>query len=310
MGFLRRTRGEPAVPAWAGSLDPGQFGAFISAVTAALERRGLQHTVGDGFVQLDGAHDRRVLGLSELAQSCRALPPERWPDNVEAHFAALLDEPPAARVPAGAQTLAALRVDLRPRPDAPANETGISRPVADGLVAVLVLVGDGTVADVDPGDADAWGQPGDALWERARANTRAGVELQRIEHELPGGMHVTVSRSESPFAAVGALWPEDSVGALGPAGALVAVPNRHLLVVHAIRHLGVIEGMRHLVPLVARRYSEGPGSISDQLYWSCDGALTRVGATLDGEWVSVTPPAPLLTALNGLPAPGVQPREA
>lgn len=303
MGFLRRRAHGPDVPAWAGFSTPEQFAAFTGAVDSALAARGVDGTIGDGFVQIAGPGGSRVLGLVELAQQCHAAPQDQWAGVADRHFAAILDAPGPAPALSAQDALAVLKVRLCARADLAQDAPAVTRPVAEDLLAVLVLDRPGAVTGVDPADAEGWGQPIDALWERAQANTRADEDLRRSQTELPGGVHVTIAMSDSPFAATGALWPEQAVGALGPAGALVAVPNCHTLAVHAITHLGVVEGMRHLVPLIARRHAEGPGSVSDQLYWSHGGSLTRIGATVDGDWVSVTPPAELVAALNGLPAP-------
>ena len=314
MGLLRR-RGRdhgPPAPAWAGAFSAEQFAAFTAAVEAALRARGLQSTMGDGFVQLDGAHGGRVLGLTPLAEQCLSVPSSDWPTVVDAHLAEVLDQGAApgagASPPLGRdEALAALRVRLDPRVEDD-DATALRRRVCDGLSAVLVVQEGGRLRAVDEADADRWDQSSSALWERAQANTKAAQDLHRSTLTLEGGVEVTVVTATSPVAASAALWPEDVVGdGLGPAGALVAVPTRHTLMVHAIRHLGVVEGMRHLLPLVVRRHAEGPEPLSDQLYWWHAGTLTLIGSRVDGDWVSVTPPAELVAALNALPPPGAAP---
>ena len=303
MGLLRRRAPGPEVPAWASVFTREQYGVFMALVDAVLDARGVQRTSGDGFVQLSDAQDRRVLGLTNLAQLCLATDRHAWPEAVEGHFAALLDAPAQPPRPEAAEALPALRVKIWARADVPVEEPIISQAVADDLLAVLTLALPGCIANVRPPDAEGWGQPESALWERALANTSAAVILEPSPLALPGGIEVVFGFSDDMFTASVALWPEALAGPLGPAGALVAVPNRHTVAVHAVRHMGVLEGMRHLVPLIARQYGDGPGSISDQLYWAKDGELTRISTTVDGDWVSVTPPMDFVAAVNALPAP-------
>ena len=81
---------------------------------------------------------------------------------------------------------------------------------------------------------------------------------------------------ESFFTATHALWAEELVGPPSPHGALVTVPNRHTLLVHPILDLRVMSATNHMLELTRRMYAEGPGSISDGLFWLRDGTLTRL----------------------------------
>lgn len=295
MGLLRRRPREAEVPGWASFLTADQHGVFLAALGRALDARGVNGTVGEGFLLVDG---ERELDLGALAHTCLRREEADWPAVVEAGFVSGLDAPLGAE-----EALSAVKIVLSPRADAQAKEGVVNRPVADDLTAVLVLHLPHSLLDVRAQDADAWGVSPDALWERAAANTQGAAGRTDSRVALPGDVEVTFAVRQDPFAASGALWPQTVVADIGPAGALVAVPNRSTLAVHAITHLGVLEGMRHLLPLIARRHAEGPDPVSDQLYWFREGTLIRVGATVDGEWVSVTPPAQFVAAINELPAP-------
>lgn len=307
MGLLRRRGKEPEVPAWANFFSAEQYASFMATVDAELDARGVRRATGDGFVQLREEQDERVLGLSNLAQTCLGLAPGAWEEAVASHFGKLLDTPSEPPHLSAAEALPLLRIRLWARDDIPAETAVLSRPVADDLLAVIVLDLPDSIVNVRPQDAGEWGAPTPSLWERARANTQADADLERSPLVLPGEVEVTFGLSHGLFAASAALWPDLLVGPLGPAGALVAVPNRHTVAVHPIVHLGVLEGMRHLVPLIARQHKEGPGSLSDQLYWSTGGELTRIPASMDGDWVTVTPPAEFVAAVNLLPRPDASP---
>ena len=79
------------------------------------------------------------------------------------------------------------------------------------------------------------------------------------------------------------------------------MPNRHLAVLLAIEGLGVMEAVAALVPVVAKRYEEGPGSISPHLYWVREGEpLLRIPVAVGENGPQVFPPDEFVELLNRL----------
>jgi hypothetical protein len=69
---------------------------------------------------------------------------------------------------------------------------------------------------------------------------------------------------------------------------------------HPIRDLGVIGAVNHLLILANRMYADGPGSVSDSLYWLRDGVFERLAGEVQGEDVRFAPPDEFVEVLNGL----------
>jgi hypothetical protein len=94
MGFLRRLVGGDRLPLpeWSPFDDGRTHQEFLDAVQADLRRRGVEDTMGDGFVDVESpetGHDVR-LGLTNLAQSCALSPRYDWSSVISSHFDVVL----------------------------------------------------------------------------------------------------------------------------------------------------------------------------------------------------------------------------
>jgi hypothetical protein len=114
---------------------------------------------------------------------------------------------------------------------------------------------------------------------------------------------VWLVNDESFFTATHVLWAEELAGPPSPHGALVTVPNRHTLLVHPIEDLRVMSATNHMLELTRRMHAEGPGSISDGLFWLRDGALTRLPHRVEDSRLVFSPPDEFLDVLYGLDNP-------
>jgi len=83
-------------------------------------------------------------------------------------------------------------------------------------------------------------------------------------------------------------------------GALVGVPNRHALLWHPIEDLRVVRAMTTMAPLIQRLFRDGPGSISNQLYWWLDGDLVHLPIAPNRKGFAFSPPDEFVALLNGL----------
>ena len=152
MGFLRRggRKGEP-VPDWASYFTEDEYNAFLKVLKADLDRRGLPHSIGDGFVRITGSGN--TYGLTNLAQLCHSTDRQEWPGLVASHFTTL--EISAARdIDAVAAEFEQIKTILRVRLLADETMGGMSaaqlagsRPYVSGILLALVY----DFPDFDPG---------------------------------------------------------------------------------------------------------------------------------------------------------------
>lgn len=306
MGFLRRVfgGGGDAVPEWAPFDDGRAYRTFVDAVAADLTRRGLPFAMGDGVVHVTSrgaGEEPDQYGLSNLSQLCHANPQDEWPRIIASHFTSLL-----AMQGRDLDALAAdydqvrpiLRVRLMPDEsmggvDLPES---VARPVAPGMLAVLVYDFPDSTATVHVDHLASWPIEVDGAFEQAVANL--DLEPKALRDELEDGdARVTVRYGDGFYVASDLLRLESVLPPDTP-DALVAVPNRHTLLLHPVRDATVIESMDAMYRLAVQLFREGPGSISDQPYWWHEGRLTHIPHLDQGSKIAVIPPDDFLAVLE------------
>ncbi|MEU9120145.1 immunity 49 family protein [Streptomyces sp. NPDC048506] len=265
-----------------------------------LARDGIRPTVEEGAVERDG----RLSPLTALAQRCRTVAEQHWPELVAEHFARLES---ASQGGEGAEEL--LRqsyLRLLPADTFPADAAGhfrYARPVAEDLVMALALDTPTSIRILTDTDVARAGL--DKLWAAGRMNL-LGEPVEHVEVRGPSGALLHSVGGDSHFVASKALvLPELARAVTGQelpeAGALVAVPNRHLLAFHPIIDGTVVDAVNDLAAYALGAYEDGPGSLTPRLYWWHQSRLVCL-TVFDHESrsLSVQPPQELLELMKKL----------
>ena len=297
MGFLRRVFGgdDPPVPDWASFFSPAEYRAFLDAVTSDLRRRGLGVELGDGvaYVPSPQGGEPQQFGLSNLAQMCHADDQDAWPRIIATHFTSLLSMQGRDLDALAAdyeQVVPILRVRLMPDESmgGVAIPESVVRPVAPGILEVLVFDFPDSTATVHRDHLDGWPVAIDAAFAQGIANL--DLEPTPIRDEVAGDdASFDLYYGDSFYVATRVLRVAE-VMAPGTSDALVAVPNRHTLLVHPIRDLTAVASMQAIHRATTDLFRDGPGSISDQPYWWHEGTLTQIPHQVRGDRTSVMPP--------------------
>ena len=306
MGFLRRLRGdEPAVPEWAAFFTPDEYTAFLDVVRAELDKGGAQYTIDDGFVRMAGSDGE--FGLSNLAQLAHVSERSEWPQLVSSHFSNLRAST-GRDLDALGGDFEAVRSMLRVRLLADESMGGMSlgdiggsRAFAPGILMALVYDFPDSTASVPPNHVEGWPLEADAVWEVAIDNVQ--LEAQPTRRDVPAqGGAFTLEVDDSFYVATRALRMADELPP-GTVDAVFAVPNRQMLLWHAIRDLSVVGAMQGMMQVASKAFLDGPGSISNQLYWWHDGHVVHLPVNVDGNRIAFVPPDEFVALLNTLAAP-------
>jgi hypothetical protein len=313
MGFLSRFRGGPDVPEWASFFKLAEYAAFMATLETDLRRRGLTFQHHHGIVEVQtGGETPDQLGILNLAQKCRMADRSDWSAVIAEHLSSLLSLT-GRDLDALAADFEQAREILRIRLYADESMGGMTlepggsvlRPLAAGILLGLVYDFPDSVASVSTGQLREWPLAEDEVLSIARANTLA--EPPPARHTVPSadGSAFEGMMGESFYVAsrvlgLGELIPADNV-----AGAIVGVPNRHVLLWHPIVDLRAVSAMTTMASVIQKMFRDGPGSISNQLYWWKDDTLIQVPITPNRKGFGISPPDAFVEILNGLaPPPG------
>lgn len=194
-----------------------------------------------------------------------------------------------------------LRLRIHALDTIPRVESVVSWAIGPDVLAVLDYDRPTGLVNVTPEAAEVWGQGRDALWRAAVEN--AGRDPVPRVLEIPSGQTaMTAIEGESSATATNVLWLDRYLAVDRSRGALVGLPTRHFLLAHAIQDRAVFDAVRSMFQWLPRLYSQGPGSISPNLYWWRPGSLL-VHLPVDREQQELLPPREFLLVLDALRPP-------
>src|SRR5919197_1570158 len=303
MSLFRRRRLD-APPEWASYFTLDEWAGFAALVRAHAAHRRWTGDRAEGYVMQP--FPEVVMALGNIAQRGHAAPRAYWPEMISTHLDRAVTMNEAIEMdPAQSRALLRARFVDSAYLGQFAWELA-QREVADGLHLVLAHDLPTMVSTPSRGDVLALGDE-DELFALALEQTRAEEPPDPDRYDLPNPDGSTVAvwlvSGESFFTATHALWAEELAGPPSSHGVLVTVPNRHTLLVHPIRDLGVMAAVNHMLELTRRMHAEGPGSISDGVFWLRDGALMRLPHRVEDARLVVAPPEEFLEVLYGLKSP-------
>ena len=159
------------------------------------------------------------------------------------------------------------------------SEEWVLRDIGAGLRAILVADEIDMARSIVRADLERWAISEEEAWELVRQNLRAeGLTPSTRKTSADDG--VRLSSLDCPtwhFASSHLLLMDDLVPAGLPYGVLVAVPRRSSLLYHVIEGEAALgRACLALAVIAGGLFAEGPGSISDRLFWWHDGLLSPI----------------------------------
>lgn len=304
--------GSRHIPDWARFFEPDQLGDFLALVQGSLGELGVEFEldVDAGVVHLTGGEEEdagaRLLGLANLAQLCRKIARDEWPEVIAGHIGQLLRLPET-----GGDLLERLGADFEAAREflkirlladgLPNQEHLVLRKPMEGVLSVLVYDLPDAIATVPREHVTNWCMFDDELFELALGRVREdkpGRELVEIE----AGVQAEVLAGESYFAASHALLIDEYLPKGSDLGALIALPHRHLVVYHEIKDERVVPALNRLVQLADAMYADGPGAISPSVFWydPAHRRYHRIRAEIGDDSIEIHPPREFVEMLHGL----------
>ncbi|MDR0508895.1 MAG: hypothetical protein LBG63_03610 [Candidatus Methanoplasma sp.] len=291
-------RKKTTVPEWAFPMDEGRYSAFISAVDDYFKRRGGTYNIDEGTVYIGS----RKFGLINLVQMCAKRSPEEYPEMAEHHFTLMFESETFEAGLAlddfekikqyigvrlyGKEYIAGFGKDIM-----------ICRPFAEGVFAALIFDLPQTVRNISRFNADKWNRSDDELFDIGIENIRRSYRLETQEVEL-GGDTVFTIETEHFFASNILFDIEQNKRFLGKGGALIAIPTRSLAAIYPINDMRTMSVLTTFFDFVPKFYANGPGSLTDQVFWYHDGRYEPLDYET-GKKIKFTPSEAFMSLLNG-----------
>ena len=284
---------------WAPWWSPQQRRSFLDHVEAVLKTRfgtyNLDEVNGTVLVEKMDC----VLGLSNLAQTCRSADPEEWRLIIYSHVARLDDFSPD-RLTSLLESYDQLQPHLRVRVVSNhhlCHVDAVRDPLPLDLSACLSVDLDGAACPVDRSFFKTWGVEHADVMATALANTLLDTPLTSDEpNELPDSCRIFTG--DSLFTSGHLLDFERNVPDIGEMGAVVTVPAAHTLLVCPLELTEqFVEDSAAMLAASYIRFLAGPNSVSPNALWWRPGHELAGFACFDNQRIELVAPEWLRTQL-------------
>ena len=289
---------------WRSIMSDAKFAVFHQAVNEYFAGRNekVEWSADKGMaVGQSGAQ----MGMGNLAQMCAKVDQQEWPRMIEEHFSRLAlalvhakpDSPPPWDSVRDKLTVRLMPVEAV----APAiRGDSVWRSDLEGVVTMLAIDYPETVSTVNRASAVEWGIPDEELFRVALANLEQRFGLgDPVKTELKNGT-LHIFSAEHFFAASHALLMEQRPDLVGEYGAMVAIPTRHTFLVCPVNSFHIVHDIAMLLNVARKAEADGPGSITDQLYFFRYGKFSRLVSSLEGGQMKLTVPPEFQRVLEEL----------
>lgn len=295
------------VPDWAPFANHTVYEVFMSEVKRYFDVEGLvsQHRDGVMFVQ-DKEGKQQQLGLVNLAQMCLSTDPTKYRDIIKVHFDIIVRRSDLGATPSGdEQPFETAKEDIGIRiynADSIKNLPKLpitAKDIAPGLCSLLVMDLPEKIESLSNDAIERWGVPAEELSEIGLQNIRNRYDLTPEQIDLEG-IKVWLSSGDHFYSANLVFDLDRYDGLVGPYGALVTCPVRNACFVYPIADMEVLMTIHKLIPIILGMHRDGPGSLSDKLYWYHDDKLIDLPFDLKDNDLTFSPPAEFVQVLQKL----------
>jgi hypothetical protein len=306
--FSRKPKNQP-VPNWANFFSHDEYDTFIGAVETYFEGQGHPFTIDDGIVRTQWVSrdsSMQNLGLMNVAQMCKQGKVEDYMDIVENHFEVMRKSQDFmteffARM--DDYDFVAPFIGTRLYHIDHVSSVGaanvLSKPVTEEIIALLVFDMPQAISSVKPEQAKVWGKSVDELIAIGLENIAENYPFDVLE--LEANIPIKAVVQDHFFGANILLDLANHPELVGTHGTLVGVPHRHTTLMFPIEDISVLRAINMMIPMINGMHNEGPGSISECLYWYRAGAFEKLPYTItDEHTVEFLPPSDLVALLEYL----------
>ena len=156
-----------------------------------------------------------------------------------------------------------------------------------------------TIVSVQAEQAEKWGSTPEELMRIARKNSRHNYPFE-VTPQKVGEEEILFAITEHFFTPNIILDLEVRPDLIGKIGSLVGIPTRNAAVIYKIDTVKVTEVIAPMVNVVYNMHADGPGSLTNSLYWYYEGIFEVIDYQLEEGKLTINASERFGGALNSL----------
>jgi hypothetical protein len=305
--IFKRKKENANVPEWASFFKEHEYVEFLKSIEGYFGNKKIGYDLLDGILKLDtDDFGLNNLGLMNVAQVCKQDAPKNYKKMVSAHFDALIR---AHQFDTGfkqiiddydkIQDYIGVRLYPIDYPAAIGKDLTIGKEFSEGIYAMLVFDLPDSIINIQPEQADKWNKTLDELFETGIQNIRHKYPLEISEQKFKE-FNIWFVQGDHFFAPNIVFDLNNHSKLVGSKGSLIGIPHRHSVIIYPIENIKVVKAINQLIPTIYGMNEEGPGSISNNIFWYKDGHFQNLPYKIADKKLQFFPPQYFVELLHTL----------
>ena len=305
--IFKRKKENHNVPEWASFFKENEYSEFLKSIEGYFANKKISFGLSDGILTL--ATDEfgcRELGLMNVAQVCKQDTPKHYKKIVSDHFDTMIrahqfDTEFKQIVHDYDKIQQYIGVRLYPidYPAAIGKDLTIGKEFSEGIYAMLVFDLPDSIINIQPEQALKWNKTLDELFETGIQNIRSKYPLEISEQKFKE-FNIWFVQGDHFFAPNIVFDLHNHKNLVGSKGSLIGIPHRHSVIIYPIEDIKVVKAINQLIPTIYGMNGEGPGSISNNMFWYRDGHFQNLPYKITDQKLQFFPPENFVELLHTL----------
>lgn len=305
--FFKKKNTPHQVPSWANFFTNEEYSKFDTELNNYLRTLNIDYTINDGRVEVsEDIFGLTKLGLTNVAQVCKQADLKNYYKNISHHFETMIRanefDKEFRKIEHNYELVKeyiCVRVYDHEYVEHIGRNNTLGKDIAGDLYAMIVFDLPHTIVSITPEKAQKWSQPFEVLFKTGIENVSKKYSL-RISEEHFRDFKVWLIECDHFFAGHIIFELPHKKELVGSKGSLIAIPHRHAAIIYPIESLEVVKAINTLIPVIYGMNQEGPGSLSNNLFWYTDGTFTNLPYKIGDNKLQFVPPDNFVAMMNSL----------
>ena len=302
-------RKKTIIPEWCNFFDEKEYNNFLKCIDKYFNKQNIKFTEKEGVITLesDNSFGNMSLGLMNIAQNCKQIELNNYSTTIYEHFEALksnykfnLKFNKKNNDFEYSKNYLAVRVyDSNYLSHLGEKNTFVGKKITEDLFKVLVFDLPLSVSNITPEQVRIWNIHIEDLFKIGEQNIKTKYTFD-IENQAYHNSILSVVTSESFFTTNYLYQLSEFNELIGEYGSLISVPTRDYCLIHKIENTQSIEIIGKLIETTYQINNEGPGSLSNKLFWYFKGELLDLPYKFENNTLNFYPPEQFTDMLNSV----------
>lgn len=305
--LFKKKSDEPNVPKWASFFHYKEYSIFIKEIEIYFKNLNIQFEIGEGQIEVDeNEFGFNNLGLVNVAQICKQEDKKHYKEIISEHFNSMIRankfEKEFSKIADNFEEVKkyiGVRLYDQEYVAYVGKENTIGKDLTSDIYSMIVFDFPDSVLSIKPEEIKPWNKTIDELFDIGVANIKKKYPLS-ITKESFEEFSIWFAQGDHFFTPNIVFEMENRQELIGSKGSLIGLPHRHSVIIYPIENLEVIKAINGIIPTIYGMNQEGPGSLSNNLFWYKDKKFTQLPYKFEDGKLQFIPPDNFLELLNQL----------